>query len=250
MSVFVLLFPLSFSHLVLLCLCLLLLTILNHFIFFHAHANKQSLAQQAVKLVRIDYEEHVPILTIEQAIAHSSFYVTDRRIERVCFVAVLLVCCCLLFVVAENKREKRAEEKEGAKRERGSSCGGFVVCCCCCCCCLFSLSAFCVHSSCCVAVSPKGDVESGFAAADHVLEGEVRMGGQEHFYLETQCCIAVPKGEAQEMEIISSTQNVTKTQFTVASVLRVPANRVVCKVKRMGGGFGGKETRSACCVSA
>ncbi len=50
--------------------------------------------------------------------------------------------------------------------------------------------------------------------------------------------------EGGEMEIIASTQNPTKTQLQVAKVLGVPANRVVCRVKRLGGGFGGKETRS------
>ena len=114
----------------------------------------------------------------------------------------------------------------------------------------------------------------GFAASDHVLEGEMRIGGQEHFYLETQGTLAIPKvrgryapshaaclvwfgvagsrfftgcpaaqGEDGEMELFASTQNPTKTQVYVAGVIGVPANRVVCRVKRMGGGFGGKETR-------
>lgn len=91
----------------------------------------------------------------------------------------------------------------------------------------------------------KGDVEAGFASCDAVLEGEVRLGGQEHFYLETQGSIALPKGEDGEMEIFASTQNPTETQALVATALGVPANRIVCRVKRMGGGFGGKETRSA-----
>lgn len=47
------------------------------------------------------------------------------------------------------------------------------------------------------------------------------------------------------MEIFASTQNPTETQVLVASALGVPENRIVCRVKRMGGGFGGKETRSA-----
>jgi xanthine dehydrogenase/oxidase len=89
----------------------------------------------------------------------------------------------------------------------------------------------------------KGSPDAGFAASDHVVEGELHMGGQEHFYLETQATIAVPK-EGGEMEIFASTQNPTKTQMTVAKVLGVPANRIVARTKRMGGGFGGKETRS------
>lgn len=91
----------------------------------------------------------------------------------------------------------------------------------------------------------RGDLDAGYAASDHVLEGEIRLGGQEHFYLETQGSIAVPKGEDGEMEVFASTQNPTETQVLVASALGVPENRIVCRVKRMGGGFGGKETRSA-----
>eukprot|EP00794_Sanderia_malayensis_P018318 gene18318-biopygen12265 len=90
----------------------------------------------------------------------------------------------------------------------------------------------------------KGSVEDAFKNCDHVLNGEMRTGAQEQFYLETQATIAVPKGENGEMEIFSSTQNPTSTQSVVAKVLGVPANRIVCRVKRIGGGFGGKETRS------
>ena len=91
-------------------------------------------------------------------------------------------------------------------------------------------------------VTGQGDIAAGFAASDVVIEGELRAGGQEHFYMETQSVICVPSGE-REMEVISSTQAVSKTQMTVAAVLGLPASRVVCRVKRMGGGFGGKETR-------
>jgi len=80
------------------------------------------------------------------------------------------------------------------------------------------------------------------------------MGGQEHFYLETQGSLVVP-GEEHELTIYCSTQNPNKTQMKAASVLGIPANRVVCRTKRMGGGFGGKETRSlyvssACALAA
>jgi xanthine dehydrogenase/oxidase len=77
-----------------------------------------------------------------------------------------------------------------------------------------------------------------------VLEGKLRVGGQEHFYLETHGCLAIPKNEDNEMEIFSSTQSPTEVQKEVAEALGIPANRVVCKVKRLGGGFGGKETRA------
>ena len=57
----------------------------------------------------------------------------------------------------------------------------------------------------------KGDVESAFEKADHVFTGVTRMGGQEHFYLETQACVVVPKPEDGEMEVYSSTQNPSET---------------------------------------
>ncbi|EME48616.1 hypothetical protein DOTSEDRAFT_39924 [Dothistroma septosporum NZE10] len=89
-----------------------------------------------------------------------------------------------------------------------------------------------------------GDVDKAFAEADHVFSGIARMGGQEHFYLETNAAVAIPKPEDGEMEIYSSTQNPSETQAYVAQVTGVAANKIVSKVKRLGGGFGGKETRS------
>ncbi|XP_014636522.1 PREDICTED: xanthine dehydrogenase/oxidase [Ceratotherium simum simum] len=90
----------------------------------------------------------------------------------------------------------------------------------------------------------KGDLKKGFSEADNIVSGELHIGGQEHFYLETHCTIAVPKGETGEMELFASTQNPMKTQSFVANMLGVPANRILVRVKRLGGGFGGKETRS------
>ncbi|RZF38598.1 hypothetical protein LSTR_LSTR010931 [Laodelphax striatellus] len=90
----------------------------------------------------------------------------------------------------------------------------------------------------------KGDPEGAFARAEHTLEGEVRIGGQEHFYLETNASLAIPRGEDDEMELICSTQHPTDVQQMVAHMLNIPSNRVVVKVKRLGGGFGGKESRS------
>ncbi|XP_061745952.1 xanthine dehydrogenase/oxidase isoform X2 [Nerophis ophidion] len=90
----------------------------------------------------------------------------------------------------------------------------------------------------------KGDLQAGFQQADQVLEGEMHIGGQEHFYLETHATVAVPRGEDEEMEIFVSTQAPSHTQFLVAKALGIPANRVAVRVKRMGGGFGGKESRS------
>ena len=90
-----------------------------------------------------------------------------------------------------------------------------------------------------------GEVDKVMAAWDPemVVEGAMRTGAQEHFYLETHATIAIPSGE-DEMKIIASTQNPTLTQLTVAGVLGLTANKVVVTVKRMGGGFGGKESRS------
>ncbi|KAI7489247.1 hypothetical protein KC351_g1471 [Hortaea werneckii] len=90
-----------------------------------------------------------------------------------------------------------------------------------------------------------GDVEAAFQDPENVvLSGVARIGGQEHFYLETNACVVVPKPEDGEMEIWSGTQNPSETQAYVAQVTGVQANKIVSKVKRMGGGFGGKETRS------
>jgi len=89
----------------------------------------------------------------------------------------------------------------------------------------------------------RGDSKKGFEESEMVIEGEMRIGGQEHFYLETHCSEAVPS-ENGEMCILASTQNPNTTIETVAHALGVSAHKVVCKVKRMGGGFGGKETRS------
>ncbi|KAJ1982432.1 hypothetical protein H4R34_001725 [Dimargaris verticillata] len=93
-------------------------------------------------------------------------------------------------------------------------------------------------------VLERGDIAEGFRQADHIFEGEYRVGGQEHFYLETQATLVVPKGEDDEYDVYSSTQNPTEAQHFVASVLGVPFNRVVCHVKRLGGAFGGKESRA------
>ncbi|KAK3387486.1 molybdopterin binding aldehyde oxidase/xanthine dehydrogenase [Podospora didyma] len=90
----------------------------------------------------------------------------------------------------------------------------------------------------------KGDPEEAFKNADYTFTGVARMGGQEHFYLETNATLAVPKPEDGEMEVFASTQNPNETQEYVSRVCNVQANKVVVRVKRMGGGFGGKESRS------
>ncbi|XP_044734531.1 xanthine dehydrogenase isoform X2 [Chrysoperla carnea] len=92
----------------------------------------------------------------------------------------------------------------------------------------------------------KGDVENAFKnQVDHILEGECRMAGQEHFYLETHCALVIPKKEDDELEVISSTQHPSEISKLIAHFLGIPINRINTKLKRMGGGFGGKESRGA-----
>jgi xanthine dehydrogenase molybdopterin-binding subunit B len=80
--------------------------------------------------------------------------------------------------------------------------------------------------------------------APEVLAGTFKMGGQEHFYLETQAAWA-ECGEDGSVFVCSSTQHPSEVQTVVAHVLHVPANKVVVQSPRMGGGFGGKETQAA-----
>lgn len=90
----------------------------------------------------------------------------------------------------------------------------------------------------------QGDIEKGFQQSDHIIEGDCRLGGQEHFYLETQACVAVPK-DADEIEVFTSSQHPTEIQQHVAKALAIPSCKVISRVKRLGGGFGGKESRAA-----
>ena len=89
----------------------------------------------------------------------------------------------------------------------------------------------------------KGDWESGFKESDHIIEGEMRVGGQEHFYFETQTALCVPKPESGEIDVFTSSQDPRGTQSNIARVLGVNHSRVNVRVKRVGGGFGGKETK-------
>ena len=97
----------------------------------------------------------------------------------------------------------------------------------------------------------RGDPASAIADAAHRLEGRVRIGGQEHFYLEGQAALAVP-GEDDEMRVWSSTQHPSEVQNLVAHMLGVPGAAVVCECRRMGGAFGGKESQAAqwACLAA
>ncbi|KAK8905125.1 hypothetical protein QC760_006322 [Botrytis cinerea] len=83
-----------------------------------------------------------------------------------------------------------------------------------------------------------------WASCDRIFEGTTRIGGQEHFYLETNAAMVIPNKEDGTYEVWSSTQNSMETQEFVAQVTGVPSSRVNARVKRMGGAFGGKESRS------
>ena len=89
-----------------------------------------------------------------------------------------------------------------------------------------------------------GDSAAQLASAPRRLQGTLHIGGQEHFYLETQISSVMPT-EDGGMLVYTSTQNPTEVQKLVAEVLGVPMNKIVIDMRRMGGGFGGKETQAA-----
>ncbi|XP_064371249.1 aldehyde oxidase 3-like isoform X2 [Dromaius novaehollandiae] len=89
----------------------------------------------------------------------------------------------------------------------------------------------------------KGDIEKGFKSADEITEGELHIGGQEHFYLETNSVLVIPRVEDKEMDVYVSAQHVTDVQELVASALSLQSNKIMCHVKRVGGAFGGKITK-------
>ena len=98
-------------------------------------------------------------------------------------------------------------------------------------------------------VYTKGDVDAALNAAPHRLQGVLELGGQEHFYLEGQAALAVP-GEGGDMVVHASSQHPTEIQHKVAEALGRPMNAVRVEVRRMGGGFGGKESQgNALCVA-
>ncbi|WP_103072085.1 xanthine dehydrogenase molybdopterin binding subunit [Aquimarina sediminis] len=88
-----------------------------------------------------------------------------------------------------------------------------------------------------------GDTEKAFTNCDYVFEGESFSNGQEHLYLETQGCYAVPM-ENGNIKITSSTQGPTAVQKIVARVLGVAMHTIEIDVIRLGGGFGGKEDQA------
>lgn len=100
----------------------------------------------------------------------------------------------------------------------------------------------------------KGDAAAAIAGAPHMIKGTFELGGQEHFYLEGQAALALPQ-EGGDMMVCSSTQHPTEIQHKVAEALGVPMHGVRVETRRMGGGFGGKESQGnalavACAVAA
>ena len=77
-------------------------------------------------------------------------------------------------------------------------------------------------------------MDEALTSSEYTLEGTSRVGGQEHFYLETQACIVIPKGEDGEVEIVASTQDIAHTQIEAAAALGVHASKVLVRVKRIG----------------
>ena len=100
----------------------------------------------------------------------------------------------------------------------------------------------------------KGDAGRAIAGAAHIVEGSFEVGGQEHFYLEGQVAACLPQ-EGGDMIVHASTQHPTEVQHKVAHALHLPMSAVRVEVRRMGGGFGGKESQGnalavACAVVA
>ena len=89
----------------------------------------------------------------------------------------------------------------------------------------------------------KGNVESDMAKSNYKLSGDFEIGGQDHFYLETHVAMTLP-GENEEYVVWSSTQHPTEVQHGVGKVLNIPSAKIDSKVRRLGGGFGGKESQA------
>ena len=100
----------------------------------------------------------------------------------------------------------------------------------------------------------KGDADAAMAEAEHTVSGTIEMGGQEHFYLEGQAAMVLPQ-ENGDLLVHSSTQHPSEIQHKVAHALHLPMHGVRVETRRMGGGFGGKESQGnalaiACAVAA
>ena len=90
----------------------------------------------------------------------------------------------------------------------------------------------------------RGDPDAAVAGAPVSFSDTFRIGGQEHFYLEGQISMAIP-GEAGEMLVYASTQHPSEVQHLVSHALHIPSSAVTVEIRRMGGGFGGKESQAS-----
>jgi xanthine dehydrogenase large subunit len=97
----------------------------------------------------------------------------------------------------------------------------------------------------------RGDFQQSYAQSPVHIEGEMIIGGQEHMYLEGQVSMAIPE-EEDRMLVYSSSQHPSEVQKLIAEVLDIKLHKVVVDMRRMGGGFGGKETQAAqwACLAA
>ena len=95
----------------------------------------------------------------------------------------------------------------------------------------------------------RGDPDVAMKSAPHTLSAEFSVGGQEHFYLEGQIAFAL-LGEDGDITVHSSTQHPTEVQHICARVLGCDFNRVTATVRRLGGGFGGKESNASWVAAA
>ncbi|CAF3600082.1 unnamed protein product [Rotaria sp. Silwood1] len=88
------------------------------------------------------------------------------------------------------------------------------------------------------------DIDKGFAEAEHTLEGTLMIGGQEHFYLETNSYMVIPSNDDKELQLYLGTQDPSAAQELIALALDRDISHITCHVKRIGGGFGGKISKS------
>jgi len=100
-------------------------------------------------------------------------------------------------------------------------------------------------------VMEQGDCRAALAAAKHRLQGTLEIGGQDHFYLEGQIALVTPT-DSGEFHCWTSTQHPSEVQHLIARVLGIAEHAVTTEVRRMGGGFGGKESQASliACIAA
>ena len=89
----------------------------------------------------------------------------------------------------------------------------------------------------------QGNVEKALGNAEHILEGTLFVGGQEHFYMETNSCMVIPSNDDKEIKIYLGTQSLNDIQELAALALGRDVSHIICHVKRVGGAFGGKVLR-------